>query len=288
MKTKRKGEMSRLIWSFTIPVLLLVAIIVGFYLIEGIISVNNSAKNTKQLIIKQTVQSYTRMGENFQKMNFNPDLAKALNPEIFQALSRGDLGPIYNLIMNISGLASPAEYIGLIKDGKVYDYTVKPGVTIDQKQILTSPPTGNYKTLDSFGNVKGTLIYVFYPIDLSKVGLGTKIYMSSVFDLTKQVKEIDSYFNNQKNDTVVKLIMTGLIALILFALLSIFWLRYLIDKYIRKPVENLNTMAEEIAAGTFEGEVVVDQSSDFAALQGLLKSGQLVLRKHDEKMDDEG
>ena len=209
-----------------------------------------------------------------------------MNPEIFQALSRGDLGPIYNLIMNISGLASPAEYIGLIKDGKVYDYTVKPGVTIDQKQILTSPPTGNYKTLDSFGNVKGTLIYVFYPIDLSKFGLGPKIYMSSVFDLTRQVKEIDSYFNDQKKDEIVTLIVMGLFTVIVFALYSFFWLRYLIDRFVRKPVADLNTMAEEIAAGTFEGEVAVDPGSDFAALQGLLKSGQLILRKHDEKLGE--
>jgi nitrogen fixation/metabolism regulation signal transduction histidine kinase len=109
--------------------------------------------------------------------------------------------------------------------------------------------------------------------------------MSSVFDLTKQAKEIDAYFSKQKQDTVVKLIITAIIAFILFGLLSSFWLRRLIKKYIARPVERLNTMAEEIAAGTFEGEVEVDSDSDFAALQGLLKSGQLILRKHDKQAD---
>jgi HAMP domain-containing protein len=66
-------------------------------------------------------------------------------------------------------------------------------------------------------------------------------------------------------------------------LLSTFWLRYLINKYIRRPVDELNTMAQDIAAGTYHGEVVVDENSDFAALQGLLKSEQLILRKLDEK-----
>jgi len=288
MKKKHGSEMSKLIWSFTIPVLLLVAIIVGFYLIEGIVRADNNAKHTKQLLVDQTVQSYKRLGENFQNVNFNPELIKAFNQDFLQAFFQGDAGPTYDLILNISVLASPAEYVGLVKDSSIYDYSVKSGVTIDPKQLLTSPPPGDYKILSSFGNVKGTLVYAFYPIDLSKVGLGPKIYMSSVFDLTKQVKEIDSYFRDQRNDTIIILVITGIVALVLFALLSTFWLRYLINKYIRKPVENLNTMAREIAAGTFEGEVVVDQGSDFAALQGLLKSGQLVLRKHNEKMDDEG
>jgi nitrate/nitrite-specific signal transduction histidine kinase len=130
-------------------------------------------------------------------------------------------------------------------------------------------------------------VVVFNPIDLTKLGIAAKFTVSAMIDLTDQVKELDRYFSDQKRDTVIGLVITGIIALVLFGLLSTFWLRYLIDKYVRKPVNELNTMAQEISAGRYKGEVVVDENSDFAALQGLLKSGQLILRKLDNSMGEE-
>jgi hypothetical protein len=49
-------------------------------------------------------------------------------------------------------------------------------------------------------------------------------------------------------------------------------------------MEELNRMAEEIANGTFQGEVEVDEKSSFAALQGLLRSGQLVLKRMEKEI----
>ncbi len=287
MKRERGSEMNKLLWSFTIPVLLLVAAIVGFYLAEGIVSTNNSAKHTKQLLIDQTVQSYKRIGENFQNMNFSMELVKLFNPEVVQAVVAGNAVPLYGLSKSIMGIVSPAEYVAVIADGQIKDQTTTGGTTVDTSQLPTSPPPRDRKLLDSFNGKKGTYVDVFYPIDLAKVGAPiSKFYVSAVFNVTAQINDINKYFNDQKQNTIIKLSITAVVALLLFALLSTFWLRYLIRKYIRKPVEELNTMAEEIATGTFEGEVVVDRDSDFAALQGLLKSGQLILRKFDEKMDD--
>jgi len=286
MKLVPKREMSRLIWSFTIPVFLLVAIIIGFFLVDGIVRANNNAKHFKELMIKQTIQSYGRLGGNFQNVSFDP--WKVFNPETLKSAIRGDLGPMYGLIKDISFLSTPAEYVAIIVDGKVYDYTAKPGVKINPKKLRTSPPPNNYMILKSFGGLRGTLANVFYTMDLSKAGVQSKFYVSAVYDLTKQVAEIDSYFSNQKNDTIITLIVTGILAFILFGLLSTFWLRYLIRKYVSRPVEKLNTMAEDISAGTFKGEVVVDPNSDFAALQGLLKSGQLILREHDKQLGEKG
>ena len=284
-KLKHKSEMNKLIWWFVTPVFILVAIILGFFLIDGIMSSNNNAKHAKQLLIDQTVESYRRLGENFQSMNFDQDVMKLLKQDFIEAFFEGDVGPAYDLIMNITVMASPADYVALVEDGNIYDYSVKPGVTVDPEELLTNPPPNDYKIVESFGNKKGTLLYAFYPIDLSVVGLSSEIYISSVFDLTSQVEEIDAYFRDQRNDDIIKLAIAGLVALLFFSLLSVFWLRYLIKKYIAEPMERLNTMAEEISAGAFDGEVEVDESSDFAALQGLLRSGQLILRKHDQDLD---
>ncbi len=288
MKMKTKSEMSKLLWSFTIPVFILIAAILALFLVDSIMSTNNNAELTKKLLINQIVDSYRRLGENFQSMNFNPEVLKLLSPDMLQAFARGDVDPVFALIMNVSVMASPAEYVALVKDGSIYKYSAKSGVTVKPEQLLTSPPPNDYKIIKEFGGKEGTLLYAFYPIDLSIVGLDSKIYISSVFDITEQVKEIDSYFNEQKRDNIIKLVVAAIIALVVFGLLLLFWLRYLIKRFIAGPINQLNTTAEEIVAGTFEGEVEVDQSSDFSALQGLLRSGQLILRKHDEDLSGSG
>jgi methyl-accepting chemotaxis protein len=288
MKLKPRSEMSKLLWSFTIPVLLLVTIIVGYYLIDGIVSANNNAKHTKQLLITQTFQSYNRIGENFRSLNFGPDLVKVFNPEVTQGIFSGQMTPLYSVIKNIMTLTSPVSYMAVVSDGKVVDSLSVKGITVDPNNVPKSPPQGEYKIVDHLGNMQGTIMEVPFTVDMSKFGLQGKFYVLAVYDLTKQVAAIDKYFNDQKQDTIIKLSITALVAVILFALLSTFWLRYLINRYIRRPVEKLNTEAEEIAAGTFQGEVVVDPDSDFAALQGLLRSGQLVLRKLEKDMGDKG
>jgi len=287
MKLKPKSEMNKLLWSFTIPILLLVTLIVITYLIYGIVNADNNAKHTKQLLINQSGLSYKRFGENFKNMSgFSPELVELFNPDITKAVLSGDPVPLYRLAKQIMTLASPAEYLAIIKDGKIVDSINPSGATVDTNKLPMSAPSEGYVMLDSFGDRKGSFLDLFIPVDMTKLGLQTKFYVSTVINLTEQVKEVDKYFQDQKKDTIISLIVTGIIALILFALLSTFWLRYLINKFIRKPVEELNTMARDIADGTYEGEVVVDENSDFAALQGLLKSGQLILHKLDENMGD--
>ena len=285
MSLKPRNEMNKLLWSFTIPVLLLVALIVVTYLIYGIVNVNNNARHTKKLLIEQSSQSYKRFGENFRNMSsYSPELLKQFNPDIVKAVLSGDPTPLYGLAKHIMTLASPSEYVAIIKDGKIIDSVSMSGTAVDSSNLPTTMPEGGYAMLDSFNNEKGDFLNIFINVDLRKLGVTSTFVISAVINLTDQIKEIDKYFQDQKRDTVIGLVITGIIALLLFGLLSTFWLRHLINKYIRKPVDELNTMAKDIADGTYEGEVVVDEHSDFAALQGLLKSGQLILQKFNEKM----
>lgn len=78
--------------------------------------------------------------------------------------------------------------------------------------------------------------------------------------------------------------IAAIIAIILTLLLTTLGLRYFTNKYVARPIEELNRAAEEIAEGTFDGELEVDKDSAYAALQGLLRSGQKVLQKMDEEM----
>ncbi len=287
MKLKQGGEMSKLTWSFLIPVMLLVVAIIAFFIVDAVLSADNNAEQTKKILIEQTVQTYRRMGENFQVSGFNPSMAQTFNPELIQSFLRGDYKPVYDLILNISVLATPSEAVALVTDGKVYSAVMQPESGARADELLTTVPKDEYKILGRFGKLEGTLVNVVYPIDLTKVGLNSKILMSCVFDLTAQVRVVEDYFTGQRNDTIIWLGVIGLIALLAFVLLSTFWLRHLIGRYVSKPIKELNDTAEEIVAGTYQGEVVVNSKSDFAAIQGLLKSGQLILRKHDEEVGKE-
>ncbi len=286
MRSSSRSEMNKLLWWFTIPVLLLVTVIVGYYLIDGVVSANNNAKHTKQLMINQTFESYKKIAQNFETRNFSLDMVRMLNPTIVQSVLKGDPTQLYGVIKNLQALSSPVSYLAVVADGKIADSMSAPGVKVDAAQVPKGQSGDEYKIISSLGNMKGTLMQVTHTIDLKQFGVQKAFTVVTVYDLTKQVKAIDKYFNDQKRSDVIKLTVTAIVALVLFALLSIFWLRHLIDRYIRQPVERLNETAEEIAAGTFEGEVVVDPNSDFAALQGLLKSGQLILRKFNVEMDD--
>jgi methyl-accepting chemotaxis protein len=216
----------------------------------------------------------------------SPELLKQFNPDIVKAAYNGDPVPLYGLTKNMMVLTNPAKYVAIIENGKIVDSAAAYGTTVDPKNLPTTVPKSGYVMLDSFGGEKGIFLNLFSQVDLTKLGIAAKFDVSFIIDLTEQVKEIDKYFQDQKKDTIINLVVAGIIALILFGLLSTFWLRYLIDKFIRKPVEELNTMARDLADGTYEGEVVVDENSDFAALQGLLRSGQLILRSFDENMGD--
>jgi hypothetical protein len=288
MKLKPKSEMRKLIWSFTIPTLLLVALIVITYLAIGIVNANNNAKQTKKLVVEQAIRSYGRFAENFKNLSgFSPQVIQQFNPSVIQSIFRGDYTQLYNLAKDLMLLVSPSEYVAVIKDGKIVASNSPAGTTIDPKGLPLTVPKGDYVMLDRFNNKKGDFLDFFVNVDLSKLGFAPGTFaISSVIDLTDQIKKVDQYFQDQKKDTIIGLVITGIIALVLFALLSTFWLRYLVNKYIRRPVAELNSAAQKIAAGTYEGEVVVDENSDFAALQGLLKSGQLILSKFDEKMED--
>lgn len=105
-----------------------------------------------------------------------------------------------------------------------------------------------------------------------------------VVDRTQELADIETYFKDQRNDLILRLSIAAFIAIILTLLLTTICLRYFTRKYVVKPIEKLNRGAEEIAEGAYRGEVEVDEASAYAALQGLLKSGQKVIRQFDDDL----
>lgn len=125
---------------------------------------------------------------------------------------------------------------------------------------------------------------ISYPLDPSNYGFG-EFHVNMIVDRTQEMQEVEDYFVSQRNDLILRMSIASVIAIILTLLITTFGLRYFTGKYVTDPIDRLNRMAEEIAGGTFAGEVEADEGSAYAALQGLLRSGQLILRRMDKEIE---
>jgi nitrogen fixation/metabolism regulation signal transduction histidine kinase len=157
---------------------------------------------------------------------------------------------------------------------------------VDGSTIPVSDSESGSFTLNSLGGRQGFFIGVYFSTNLSMYGLGT-MHGVAIVDRTAELADIENFFADQRNSQVMGMSIAAIVALVLTILLTTLGLRYFTNKYVVKPIRELNQTAEAIIDGTFEGQVEVDRDSAYYALQGLLESGQKVLRHVDEKMLDQ-
>jgi hypothetical protein len=285
MKPKSGKEMRRLALAVSLSVLALVLAIVAYFMVDVIVTTNGNIENNKERMIDESVRLLYDMSSRMDMTRIGPDALKLFNPQITEQIMSGDYDAMYDYALQVVMLFYPVIYAGVIADGKLMSYDTFSGLTVDPAQLPVTPPQGEYETLSRLGDREGFFVSVFVPINLSVMGL-KNIYINLVVDRTKQLSQIETYFKDQRNDLILRLSIAAGIAIILSLLLTTVGLRYLTRKYVVKPIEELNRTAEEITDGTFEGEVEVDEGSAYAALQGLLRSGQKVLKQFGDTMRD--
>ena len=283
MKHKTGKEMRKLMMAVSLSVLLLVLAIIAYFMVDIIVTTNNNIEKNKDLVVEQSVLSLIEIGEKITELTESPAVVNLFNQDEVNKIMSGDMQAFYDLINRFAILFYPIEYVGMVRDGEVVSYATATGVDVDPQDMPTEPPAGDYETLDSFGGEEGTYISVFYQIDLRYPGL-EPFYVNMIVDRTDELATVTAYFEDQRNDMILRLAIVSVIAIILSLLLTTFGLRYFTRKYVVNPIEELNRMAEEIADGTYKGEVQVDEESAYAALQGLLRSGQKVLSRMDEEI----
>jgi hypothetical protein len=285
MKHKTGKEMRKLMMAVSVSVLLLVLAIIAYFMVDIIVTTNNNIEKNKDLVIEQSVLSLVQIGEKITELAESPAVVNLFNQEDVNKIMSGDMQAFYELIDRFAILFYPIEYVGMVRDGEVVSYATTTGVEIDPKEMPTEPPAGDYETLDSLGGEEGVYVSVFYLVDLKYPGL-EPFYVNMIVDRTDEMAAVTEYFEDQRNSMILRMSIVSVIAIILSLLLTTFGLRYFTRKYVVNPIEELNRTAEEIADGTFEGEVQVDEESAYAALQGLLRSGQKVLSRMDEHIQD--
>lgn len=276
-------EMKRLMLAVTLAVLLLLVAIISYFLIDVLVTSYNNTQDNKELMIAQSVRTVDNMGANIEKMTTDWEFIELFNIDYIQRALAGDMKSLYGMIVRLTVGIQPVDYVAVIAGGQIVDYRAKDGMTIDKASMLVTPPEDGYQTLDRLGDREGFFISCFYSVPLSRYGF-EDLYLNIVVDRTSELQAIEGYFQRERNNMLTGLLIAGGIAILLSILVTTFGLRFLVEKYIVKPIEQLNRTAEQISQGCFEGEVHVDEKSAFAALQGLLKSGQVIMRLHDREI----
>ncbi len=285
MGRKSGREMRALMLAVSASVLVLVLAIIAYFMVDVIITTNRNIERNKQLVIDQSELALAEIASNISAMSENPRLISLFNEEMLADILSGDLGAFNAFIGDFTISFYPIAYVGVIRDGEVVYHQTARGVDVEEAEMATSLPAGDYETLDTLGGREGFYISAFYPVELSKMGLGD-FHVNMIVDRTDELVEVEEYFKGQRDDLILRLSIASVVAIILSLLLTTFALRYFTRKYVVDPIEELNRTAEEIADGTYAGEVQVDEGSAYAALQGLLRSGQKVLSRMDEHIKD--
>jgi hypothetical protein len=288
MRKKSGKEMRNLMLAVSLSVLILVLAIIAYFMIDIVVTTDRNIDQDKEKMIRESVRSLSDMGSVMSFTEMSPALFEMFNPKLIDQVFSGNIEVVYEYSTEIALAFFPVDYVGIIIDGELVNYKGRSGLSIDPSQMPTQAPQGDYETIDSLGGREGFFVSVFYPVDLSLLGLQAgDMYINMVVDRTDELAGIESYFNDQRNDLLLRMGIAAAIAVILSLLLTTLGLRYFTRKYVVDPIEELNRMAEEIAEGTYTEDIKVDEGSAFAALQGLLRSGQKVLQRMDDMEDEE-
>jgi HAMP domain-containing protein len=286
MKRVTGREMRKLIFAVTLMTLALVLGVIAYFMTDVILTTNNNIDKNKQMTLDKTVMTIKDLGKHVGTISANTKFLRMLNQDILDQILQGEAGSLYELVLQLAAVTNPLEYAGVIEDGEVVTYLTPSGTDVNPSELPSMPSEGDYVVLDSLAGKDGYFVSVFYSIDLGGYGFD-EFYVNDIVDRTAEMQEIEDYFVSQRNDLILRMSIAAGIAILLTLLITTFGLRYFTNKYVMEPVERLNRMAEEIADGVYDGEVKVDTGSAYAALQGLLRSGQLILHKMDKEIDEE-
>jgi len=286
MKVSSGREMRRLMVAVSLSVLCLLLAVIAYYMIDVAVTTDRNMRDNREKVIAESVRTIQDMKSALIMTDFSPQYLEVFNQDLLKQIVGGDIDALYRYATQIVLTFYPIDYVAFIAEGKVLKSGARKGLEINPYQIPLEPPEGDYQILDKLGNREGFFVSVFFPVDLSKLGLGNeKIPVNMVVDRTEEIYQVEKYFRDQRNSLLLRLSIAAILAVVASLLLTTFGLRYFTRKYVVDPIERLNRQAQEIMEGTFQGEVEVDEKSAFAPLQGLLRSGQKVLQRMEKELE---
>ncbi len=285
MGSRSGREMRRLMASVTIMVMTLVLAILVYFLMDVVVTSQRNMEENRELVVRKTAEQMKSLGKGFESPAALSEFYQLFDPQLIRkVLETRDVSKVVEIALMFTQSLAPAVYTEVFADGRPISRVSEKGIK-PAEGLEDEVPEDGYRLLEGFAGLEGYFVAVNYRVDLSALGMGS-LNIISVTDKTADIREVDDYFRHQRNGTLIRLAIAAVLALMAAFLITTSGLRFFTRRYVTRPMEELNRMAQEIADGTFRGEVAVDRDSSFAALQGLLRSGQLVLRRMEEKLKE--
>ncbi len=274
----RGREMRRFILWITVILLIFTIGIVLVFTLTSINRINREEREAKQNVIDQIIFYFDQTANASRNLQMKSDFTKNINQEMMREAMAGDFSQVMKFIATILQATYDAEYYIFVADGKPVAMEVKEGV--EAPETPTSMPPEGYLILDQVSGKKGTFISIFHATSFP--GFGNNQFANFVIDETKEIEALSEIYARERRNMILTQLVLGLVAIGVAIILSTAILRYFTRKYITRPIEEIAQISHQLMEGTYEGEIEVVEESDFADLQRLLRSGQLILKKAEE------
>jgi HAMP domain-containing protein/competence protein ComGC len=278
MKTRGKHEMRRFLVLVSVLVVLLVIGVIAFTTWDAVSRINDAAEREKENVVQSQLDFYMESSEASSGLQMDPVITGSLNPSMMECFGQGDITPMLDFLTAIIRPMYTAEYVTYVYEGDIESSSVDEGV--DVSELPTSMPGEtdeiHYEILDEFSEKEGYFISIDRPFNMPGM---PGAFMNLLIDRTEQIEAIDAVYDADKSDLITRQIIIGIIAIVLALLITTFGVYYLTKRYITGPIEAIADTSHQIMEGTFEGEVEVEEESDYADLQRLLQSGKKLLDK---------
>jgi flagellar biosynthesis/type III secretory pathway M-ring protein FliF/YscJ len=275
MNTKG-NEMRRFIVSTTTALLIFTILIIAGFAVFSVIRINREEEQSKQNVIDQFLSFFEETANASRDLQLNPTIQQTMaGTEMMTEASKMNFLPVVKFVAAVLRSTYNSEFYVFMVDGKPVAVETKQGVTVPDYPA-TMPEQG-YQVLEELGGRKGTYIAVYH--DTAFPGMGSNQFSYFVVDRTAEIQALSDIYARERTNMIWVVVVSGIVAIIMAVLLSTLILRFFTRRYITRPIEELVSISHEIMEGEYQGDVVVTESSDFADLQRLLRSGQIVLDK---------
>ena len=281
MKRPKAKEMRAFLIASSLLVAALIVVIVGLTTWNAVKTIDQQQDTAKQREVESLVKQANQTTESLAAVSSDPRMLQFMNPEMLKSLlSQQDITPYLDSTIFIMRAVGSAEYSAIVSGGKVVVHAEDDRVDYTKVAVPTTMPEGGYRILDELGGKKGIFIEFYQPGSFPT--LASDQFSVSAVDRTAEMKALDEYYDDQRSSLIWKQVWIGLIGLAVALVICLVGLRMLTRYYITRPIEDLQVVSRQLMDGSFQGEVVVDEKSDFADMQRLLQAGKLVLDKMEE------
>lgn len=281
MERPKVKEMRAFLIAASLLVAALIVVIVALTTWNAVRTIDQEQDKARQREVENLVKQSAEATESLEDVANDPRMIQFMNPEMLKTRSgEFDITPFLDSTIFIMRAVGSSEYSAIVSGGEVLVHAERDGLDFSDIEVPLTVPESGYRILDELGGEDGYFIEFYQPGNFPT--LEADQFSVSVVDHTREMAALDEYYDNERSSLIWRQVWIGLVGLAVALAVCLVGLRLLTRYYITRPIEDLQLVSRQLMDGSFEGEVVVDEQSDFADMQRLLQAGKLLLDKMEE------